>query len=129
MAAIIAEVIVCVYFMNWSSMSAVSLLVGAFGFVISLQLPLFAQVVAYCPGSKFYRYPHNVTPVTPVTPEIPDGGVGMVSASDIRNILNRDPHRINGCVEILVVDGRGGDPKGPYWMTSKDFRCGKFIGV
>ena len=103
-----------------------SLVVGFFGLLISVQAPLYSQVVTYCPASKFYRYPHNVTPITP---EEPSGGIGMVSASDIRTILNRDPHRITGWVEVFVVNGRGGDPKGPYWMTEKAFRCGKFVGV
>ena len=53
----------------------------------------------------------------------------MVSASDTWNILNRDPRRINGWVEVFVVNGRGGDPRGPYWITAKDFRCGKFMGT
>jgi hypothetical protein len=81
--------------------------------------------VTYCPGTKFFIYPHNIKPVLP---EIPQGGIEMVSASDVWNILNRDPRRINGWAEVFLVDGRGGDPKGPYWMTEKAFRCGRFVG-
>jgi len=76
-----------------------------------LQSSASAQQMTYCPGTKFFKYPHNVKPVSP---EIPEGGIGMVSASDVWNILNRDPGRINGWVEVFLVDGRGGDPKGPY---------------
>ena len=99
---------------------------GVSGLLLSVQPPLRSQVVTYCPASKFYQYPHNVTPITP---EVPAGGIGMVNASGIKSILNRDPHRITGWVEVFVVNGRGGGPRGPYWMTEKDFRCGKFMGV
>lgn len=84
-----------------------------------------AQQMTYCPGTKLFKYPHNVKPISP---EIPEGGIGMVSASDVWNILNRDPGRINGWVEVFLVGGRGGDPKGPYWMTDIAFRCGRFVG-
>ena len=91
-----------------------------------LQQPVSAQVVTYCPGTKFYKYPHNAKSVSP---EIPEGGLQMVSASDIWNILNRDPRRINGWVEVFLVNGRGGDRKGPYWITEKAFGCGRFVGT
>ena len=99
--------------------------VGALGLLLTLQRPLLSQVVTYCPGSKFYQAPGGGIPVLP---EVPPGGIGMLSASGIRNRLGRDPHRMNGWVEVFVVGGRGGDPKGPYWMTEKDFRCGKLVG-
>ena len=112
--------------MKGTRSSALAVLGGVFGLLLSVHPPLHAQVVTYCPASKFYQYPRNVTPITP---EVPAGGIGMVSASDIKSILDRDPHRITGWVEVFVVNGRGGDPRGPYWMTEKDFRCGKFMGV
>ena len=102
------------------------LLSGLIGVLMSPQLPLFSQVVTYCPDSKLYRSPGGTTPVTV---EVPAGGIGMVSASDVRNRLNRDPRRMSGWVEVFVVNGRGGDPKGPYWMRENDFRCGTFMGV
>lgn len=98
---------------------------GVLGFLISFQDPLYSQVFEYCSGTKFYRYPHNVTPVYP---EVPVGGIRMVSASDVWVILNRDPHRVYGWTEVFVVGDRGNDPKGPYWMTDKDFSCGDFVG-
>ena len=103
----------------------VTLVVGAIGLLTTAQLPLLSQTVTYCPGGRFYQAPSSSTPVIP---EVPSGGLGMVSASGVSNGLQRDPHRVNGWVEVFVVNGRGGDPKGPYWMTEQDFRCGKFVG-
>lgn len=62
-------------------------------------------------------------------PEVSSGGIGMVSSSGVSNGLNRDPHRVNGWVEVFVVSGRGGDPKGPYWMKEQEFYCGNFMGI
>ena len=115
-----------VVFVMRQASSFVVVMGAVFGFLLPLQLPLFSQVVTYCPGSKLYRTPGSGTPVVP---EVPSGGIGMVSASGVGNDLNRDPHRVNGWIEVFVVNGRGGDPKGPYWMTEQDFRCGKFVGV
>ena len=103
----------------------VTLVVGVIGLLTTAQLPLLSQVVTYCPGRKFYQTPASSTPVMP---ELPSGGLGMVSASGVSHGLQRDPHRVNGWVEVFVVSGRGGDPKGPYWMKERDFRCGKFVG-
>ena len=103
----------------------VTLVVGAMGLLTTAQLPLLSQIVKYCPGGKFYQTPASSAPVMP---ELPAGGIGMVSASGVSNGLKRDPHRVNGWVEVFVVSGRGGDPKGPYWMKEQDFRCGQFVG-
>ena len=84
--------------------------VGALGFLLTLQHPLLSQVVTDCPGAKFYPDPSSGMSVSP---EVPSGGIGMIRASGFRNRLSRDPHRINSWVEVFVVGGRGGDPRGP----------------
>ena len=117
---------VVVVVMRQAVSSVVVQVVGVLGLLVSLQRPLLSQVVTYCPGANFYSAPGGGMSVSP---EVPSGGIGMLSASGVGNRLGRDPHRINGWVEVFVVGGRGGDPKGPYWMTEKDFRCGKFLGI
>lgn len=107
----------------------IRLAAGALGLAsLFLSIPRSAssQVMTHCPGSKFYQNPHSAVAVSP---EIPGGGIGMVSASDVRNLLNRDPARIHGWMEVFLVTGRGGNPKGPYWMKLDEFKCGKFVGT
>ena len=107
----------------------IRLAVAMLGFAsLFLSVPRSAssQVITHCPGSNFYKYPRSAVPIFP---EIPSGGIGMVSASDVWNLLNRDPARIHGWVEVFLVTGRGGDPKGPYWMNMDEFKCGKFVGA
>ena len=116
---------VVVFVMRQAASSVVAQAVEALGLLVTLQCPLLSQVVTSCPGASFYSAPGGGMSVSP---EVPSGGIGMLSASGVRNRLGRDPHRINGWVEVFVVGGRGGDPKGAYWMTEKDFRCGKFVG-
>ena len=97
--------------MRQAASSAVVQVVGALGLLLTLQCPLLSQVVTYCPGANFYSAPGVGMSVSP---EVPSGGIGMLSASGVRNRLGRDPYRINGWVEVFAVGGRGGDPKGPY---------------
>ena len=89
--------------------SVVVQVVGALGLLVTLQLPLLSQVVTYCPGANFYSAPDGGMSVSP---EVPSDGIGMLSASGVGNRLGRDPHRINGWVEVFVVGGRGSGPKG-----------------
>lgn len=86
----------------------------------------FSQTMTYCTSSKFYKSPTSNQSVIPKNPS-PD--LEMVSASHVRNINQRDPFRIKGWVEVYVTNGRGGDPKGPYWMKINDFKCGEFMGT
>ena len=108
--------------------NCIRMAVGVLGVVVFLSVPrsTSSQVMTHCPGSKFYKYPRSAVPISP---EIPSGGIGMVSASDVWNLLDRDPSRIHGWVEVFLVTGRGGDPKGPYWMKVDEFKCGKFVGT
>jgi len=86
----------------------------------------YSQTMTVCQGTIFYRSPKLSNPVNP---KQPDQGIHMISASHTWNILNRDPFRIKGWVEVYVTNGRGHSEKGPYWVTIKDFKCGKFMGT
>jgi len=124
MAATINYQLFC-YVMKRICLTQATLLGAVISFLISSQVPGYSQVFTYCPGAKFYRYPRNVNPVKP---QVPSGGIHMVSASSARVILDRDPQRVYGWTEVFVEGARGVDPKGPYWMTDKDFSCGEFVG-